>query len=116
MNDEHSSPPSFPGDIWSFAAVLLHCLTGKAAFEGKRNQQALKALLQGQAPGPIPNDLPQPLQALLAQCFLLEPSDRPTLLELKQVTSVLVSTVCLPDFCGLYSLSAFEPLSLHLNL
>ena len=85
-------PPSFPSDIWSFAAVLLHCLTGKSAFEGKRNQQVVHALLQGQAPGQIPNSLPQLLQTLLAQCFLPDPSKRPSLVDVKQVrfSSVII--------------------------
>ena len=55
VNDAYSSPPSFCGGIWLFAAVLPHCLTGKAEFEGKRNRQALTLLLHGHAAGPTPS-------------------------------------------------------------
>ena len=74
-------------DIWSFAAVLLHCLTGKAPFDGVKDMDVLKALRRGQLPGMIPSSLPQPLQSLLAECFCTDPARRPSLQAIQQVSA-----------------------------
>lgn len=86
LDDDPSHPPGFPSDIWSLAAIMLHCLTGKPPFQGEGKVH--KALLQGKPPGQMPVGLPQPLQTLLEQCFQTNPAKRPALKEIKQVIIV----------------------------
>lgn len=81
--DDDTVAPSFPADVWSFGAVMLHCLTGRLPYEGERSIH--KALLMGRLPFPIPDSLPPPLQKLLGQCFLEDPVQRPKLPDIKQV-------------------------------
>ena len=79
------SRAGIPSDVWSLAAVLLHCLTGVAPYSGMRSMEMRRALLLRHSPGPIPEDLPNQLQVLLRQCFQAEPADRPGLPHIKQV-------------------------------
>ena len=83
--DDVSAPPSPSADIWSLAAVLLQCLTGRPPYEGMRSMQMRRALLQRHAPGPVPEDLPSSLKRLLQQCFHEMPDQRPSLSQIKQV-------------------------------
>ena len=83
--DDESAPPVPSADIWSLAAVLLQCLTGRPPYEGMRSMQMRRALLQRHAPGPVPEDLPTSLKRLLRQCFHDTPDQRPSLLQIQQV-------------------------------
>jgi len=83
--DDESAPPSPSADIWSLAAVLLQCLTGRPPYEGMRSMQMRRALLQRHAPGPVPEDLPSSLKRLFRQCFHETPDQRPSLSRIKQV-------------------------------
>lgn len=80
-------------DIWSLAATLLNCLTGTAPYHGMRSTEMRRALLLRHAPGPVPEDLPAGLQRMLRQCFHADPTQRPSLAEVKQVLLLLL----LPD-------------------
>jgi len=107
--DDVSAPPSPSADIWSLAAVLLQCLTGRPPYEGMRSMQMCRALLQRHAPGPIPEDLPTSLKRLLRQCFNETPDERPSLSQIKQVCkqhgSVSCSRIHAEDSSGRYMAS-----------
>ena len=106
MSLRHQVPSA---DIWSLAAVLLQCLTGRPPYEGMRSMQMRRALLQGHAPGPIPEDVPTSLKRLLRQCFHETPDQRPSLSQIKQVCkqhgSVSCSCIHAEDSSGRYMAS-----------
>ncbi len=107
--DDESAPPSPSADIWSLAAVLLQCLTGRPPYEGMRSMQVRRALLERHAPGPVPEDLPTSLKRLLQQCFHETPDQRPSLSQIKQVRKQCgsVSSNCMyaEDASGRYTAS-----------
>ena len=86
-DDQPSVAPGPASDIWSLAAVFLHCLTGKPPYEGEKS--VFRAVLAGKHPYAIPRTLPQQLQTMLAQCFESDPNKRPDLVAIKQVCDLL---------------------------
>ena len=87
LDDKPSEAPGPVCDIWSLAAVFLHCLTGKPPYEGEKS--VFRAVLAGKRPYAIPRTLPQQLQTMLAQCFESDPNKRPDLVAIKQVCVLL---------------------------
>ena len=83
--DDEATQPTPSADIWSLAAVLLQCLTGRKPYEGMSSMQMRRALLLRHAPGAIPGDIPNGLQQLLRRCFHETPNQRPALAQIKQV-------------------------------
>ena len=105
--DDDIAAPAFSADVWSLGAVLLQCLTGTPPYEGMRSMAMCAALLQGRPPGPIPGNIPNSLQRLLGQCFLVPAARRPTLANVKQVCwsrlrneqgNVARTTQCAPSY------------------
>ncbi|KAG2484570.1 hypothetical protein HYH03_016613 [Edaphochlamys debaryana] len=65
-------------DMWSFAATMVHVLTGQPPW-GALSEAAIarKLSVEQQAP-PLPPGLPPPLEALLEACFAPDPRVRPS--------------------------------------
>ena len=83
--DDESAEPMPQADVWSMAAVLQQCLTGRPPYDGMSSVQVRRALLLRHAPGAVPEDIPNSLQQLLRRCFHETPEQRPSLVQIKQV-------------------------------
>ncbi|KAI8077264.1 uncharacterized protein B0P05DRAFT_544276 [Gilbertella persicaria] len=64
-------------DIWSLGCTVIEMLTGNHPWLDLNMLAALYSLGKYQAP-PIPEDLSQYAKDFLAQCFIINPEDRPT--------------------------------------
>lgn len=70
----HTATPST--DIYSLGVVAYECLAGKRPFTGE-SQVAIAMAQINDAPPPLPNDVPAPVQRLVMACLAKNPADRP---------------------------------------
>ncbi|KAF6253266.1 hypothetical protein COO60DRAFT_434274 [Scenedesmus sp. NREL 46B-D3] len=70
--------PTNKVDIWGFASTLLHMLTGAPPWAHDTLLQICTAVGVAQQAPPLPQGLPQQLEALLRGCFEPDPARRPT--------------------------------------
>ncbi|KAK8865384.1 hypothetical protein M9Y10_010928 [Tritrichomonas musculus] len=68
-------------DVFSYAMMLYEMLSGHIAFENLTPSEATNAILSGKRPE-IPPDSPQPLVDLITRCWVPNPKDRPTFIQL----------------------------------
>jgi len=70
----HTATPST--DIYSLGIVAYECLAGKRPFTGE-SQVAIAMAQINDAPPPLPDDVPQPVQRLVLACLAKDPQGRP---------------------------------------
>jgi serine/threonine protein kinase len=70
--------PTNKVDIWGFASTLLHMLTGAPPWAHDTLLQICTAVGVAKQAPPLPEGLPQQLEALLRGCFEADPARRPT--------------------------------------
>ena len=77
MSPEQASgrPLDARSDIFSFGLVLYEMLSGHRAFEGATSLEVLQRIIHGAA-GPLPQDLPVPLQMAIEKALEKEPANR----------------------------------------
>ncbi|GBP25773.1 hypothetical protein EVAR_94791_1 [Eumeta japonica] len=73
----------FKVDIWSSGVTLYNMTTGRYPYEGDNVYRLLEAIGRGE-PAPPPATLGPPLRALLIHMLRREPSQRPTLQEIRR--------------------------------
>ncbi|MFT4233441.1 MAG: protein kinase, partial [Microbacterium sp.] len=75
--EQASGHPASPGtDIYSLGIVAYECLAGKRPFTGE-SQVAIAMAQINDAPPPLPDDVPQPVQNLVFTMIAKKPEDRP---------------------------------------
>ena len=110
------APLDSRSDVFSLGAVLYHCATGQAPFQGESSTQVLHQI-SSKNPQPLRNiraDLPSWLTQLINDCLAKKPSERPQLLvalqektarrelPLRHITTALIIVSCLALFTVLY--------------
>lgn len=113
------APLDSRSDIFSLGAVLYHCATGQAPFQGESSTQILHQI-SSQNPQPLKSiraDLPNWLTQLISDCLAKTPSERPQPLvaleekkvrknlNLRHIATALIIVSCLTFFTALYSRS-----------
>lgn len=74
------APPGAPGDVYALAATVFQLLSGRLPHEGDTMGALLQSMARGAALGlrTVRSDLPEALDALLAQALHRDPSVRPS--------------------------------------
>lgn len=68
-------------DVWAFGCTLLNMVTGQLPWPGLNVLQIAARITAKDAPV-VPDNLPQTLKNLLAECFRQVPTERPTAAQL----------------------------------
>lgn len=76
-------------DVYSLGIVAYECLAGKRPFTGE-SQVAIAMAQINDAPPPLPDDIPGPVQRLVLACLTKDPAERPqTAAKLAQAATAL---------------------------
>ena len=68
-------PAQTPSDLWALGVVLQEMTTGERPFTGQTGFE-LSASILGNAPTPLPSDVPRPLRTVIGRCLEKDPSHR----------------------------------------
>ncbi|MEJ3744592.1 serine/threonine-protein kinase [Actinomycetes bacterium KLBMP 9797] len=74
--EQVSKRPLSPAtDVYALGAVAYHCLVGEPPFPGESALQVALARLDSE-PAPLPDDVPEPVRAVVMRALAREPEDR----------------------------------------
>src|SRR5262249_44689911 len=72
----NGSPVDARADVWGAGAVLYHLLTGAPPYQREDDMAIFRALLQGEAPEPLPSSMPRALVDVLNMALDADPACR----------------------------------------
>ncbi|KAG0580512.1 hypothetical protein KC19_4G178900 [Ceratodon purpureus] len=79
--DGRSAKFAIKGDVYSFAVIASHILTGKKPFEGMPASQLNEAILNNMRPQ-LPSDCPEELGSIVRDCWARDYRKRPLLVDI----------------------------------
>jgi class 3 adenylate cyclase len=90
---------SAAADAWSFGVLVYEVLTRRCPYEGEDLPAALAAVARGAHRPPTPPGCSPPVAAIMADCLLLDPRQRPPFAELdRRLTTLDASQMTSPAF------------------
>lgn len=106
---------NFPSkaDVYSFGMVCYEVITGALPFSSISGQSVVKKVLNGDRPQ-LPDHLPNELRLLIEECWISEPSRRPSFAEIAEKLENL-KYLCLTCKQLFNSHPMFDPLQLFLT-
>jgi serine/threonine-protein kinase len=72
------APPTFAVDLYALGAILHEMLSGRPPFGGRDALSTIRAIRE-QAPPQLPDDVPEPVRALVERLLVKDPGVRPSL-------------------------------------
>eukprot|EP00792_Barthelona_sp_PAP020_P013242 TRINITY_DN834_c0_g1_i1.p1 TRINITY_DN834_c0_g1~~TRINITY_DN834_c0_g1_i1.p1 ORF type:complete len:717 (+),score=196.29 TRINITY_DN834_c0_g1_i1:66-2153(+) len=98
MVNDQQTINGFMSDIWSFGVVFIQLITGITPFENMSNENIIEKLLKNGIPfeDELLDEIPG--FTLIKQCFLIEPSERPTFSMLIDFLDVLIGRCAVLGF------------------
>lgn len=85
-------------DVWSFALICAHILTGKLPFDGLDLSAIYKEITTRRARPDLPSTLPEGLVKLLQECWDIDPSRRPAFSNICQNLRLLKGILLIGTF------------------